>query len=183
MSKAFESNDDKLNKWGKIHKPHFYSYKDNKLQIANYYVHKIFNIPNFIMNMDNLVDLDITMNIEHIPDNIGNLINLKYLAIDCAHNYQSPVSNIPNSLFNLINLECLCILYTSITNIPKDIIKLQKLKICLLSNNLITDIPDEIYEIHNLGFINLYGNPMSESKVKFIENKVKFNYEFNKLLK
>lgn len=83
--------------------------------------------------------------IEELPIEIGNLINLKELSLDMTN-----ITSLPKEIGNLANLEVLSLDSTNITELPLEIAKLKKLKKLLMRNTEINTIPKEIQNMENL---------------------------------
>src|SRR2546422_134321 len=81
-----------------------------------------------------------------IPNEIGNLINLKELRLSF-----NKLKNIPNEIGNLINLTYLNLSNNKIGIFPQIIFKLKKLNYFKINKN---PIPNEIFEILNKGGLN-----------------------------
>jgi len=88
-------------------------------------------------------------NITILPESIGNLENLKSLAIT------SSLTNIPQSVGNLSNLEELYLGFTNAPSIPEQITNLTKLTYLYLAGNPFTSIPDNIGNLINLEYLNV----------------------------
>ncbi len=86
--------------------------------------------------------------IKTLPENIGNLINLKHLNLS-----YNKIENIPASIGNLTELEHLGIGSNEITQLPKEISNLKKLNFLGLPFNRFKEFPKEVLEldaVHNL---------------------------------
>ena len=95
-------------------------------------------------------------NLKTLPDEIGKLINLKYLYLS-----KNKLTSIPADIGNLINLHTLYLQYNNLTVLPKEICNLINLhKLYLSYNNLIT-MPVEIGNLINLKELHLAGNKLT----------------------
>lgn len=93
------------------------------------------------------VDLSFSSsNFGAIPEEIGNLINLKSLNLDNCQ-----ISTIPASIGNLTKLETLSLAYNNIEEIPDSIGNLINLKSLKLQYNKIKEVPNSLSSIPNLG--------------------------------
>lgn len=94
-------------------------------------------------------------NIESLPKEIGNLINLTTLILN--HNH---LTELPSSFSNLINLESLYLGNNNFTIFPKEIFKLSNLKTLYFFHNLLQTIPKEIEQLKNLQILHLNQNKL-----------------------
>ena len=81
-------------------------------------------------------------NIEHIPDSIGNLINLEILFLN-----NNQINILPDSFGNLINLQKINLDNNQITILPDSIGNLINLRDLYLTYNKIMILPNEILKI------------------------------------
>jgi hypothetical protein len=95
------------------------------------------------------------LELEELPDSLGNLASLKKLEL-----FNIGLKMIPKSIKNLKNLEELSIAYNPDLNLPDVLWKLKSLKILDLSNNNLKTIPESIERLENLQELHLYGNCM-----------------------
>ena len=102
---------------------------------------------------------DFTTVVGEIPESIGNLINLKELALDG----NKLTGRIPESIGNLTNLINLNLERNRLTGeIPKSISNLTKLTYLGLGNNQLSgEIPDNINNLKNLAGISLWDNQLN----------------------
>lgn len=92
-----------------------------------------------------------------IPEEIGNLFNLKYLRIiNCGF------KELPMELFNLISLEHIIFDNNKITKIPQEIGNLKKLKYLSLSGNEITNLPVQLFDLPKLGSLHCGNNKIDK---------------------
>jgi Leucine-rich repeat (LRR) protein len=111
-------------------------------------------IPNDIGNLVNLKKLILnTQNLSVIPESIGNLIHLEYLDIK-GNNIQI----IPESIGNLIHLKHLCINNNNLTSLPESIGKLINLEYLDIKNNDLTSLPESIGNLVNLKHLHIDNN-------------------------
>lgn len=89
-----------------------------------------------------------------IPDEFGNLINLKVLNLTKAYSLEQVTSKIKN----LTNLEEIRIGLTALKEVPEGIGALKKLKLLRMDNTAIVSIPDEIGELTSLEELDIHSN-------------------------
>lgn len=94
-------------------------------------------------------------NLIHVPFDIYNLKNLKWLGL--RHNL---ISDISSSISNLENLRELYLDYNNISIFPKEILQLKNLKVLSLNDNKLSSIPDDIIELQNLKELRVFNNPI-----------------------
>lgn len=127
--------------------------------------------------------------VTHIPENIGNLKNLKRVDLynfsssfpepigDCSSLSKlniifntSDVVSIPTKIGNLSNLDTLNVTASKVSNIPVTIGKLQKLKVLKVENQYLSSVPSSIGDLSNLVSFEVYGTytqlPSSIGKLK-----------------
>ena len=108
----------------------------------------------------------ITQKISEIPENIGQLTELSYLAIDKQNIITLPVSftqlssltllkisnnwltTLPEDFGNLINLNTLDLGYNQLESIPESIGSLENLEYLFLFNNQLTSLPETICNLN-----------------------------------
>lgn len=108
-----------------------------------------------------LQSLDIQTKIEHlsyIPEQIGNLKQLKRLSI-----LNVPFLEFPEWIFGLINLEYLRVRGCEITTVPYRIRNLSKLKTLRIENCELNVIPPGLKEMQNICYLSL-----TDTKIKAI---------------
>ena len=167
----------------------------------------------FAETLSNYSLIIIRTTVHNIPDNFNLMKNLTSLYLfndagrSCGYTYnhgiyayheyianRSLISEIPDCICELPKLSTIWISCASIKEINPNVSKLINLKelllVCLANahisepdDNLIEDVPDEIYELPKLENLYLKGNPISDSKIHFIEAKLMFNIEFKKIIK
>ena len=91
-------------------------------------------------------------NINRLPDEFGNLINLEILTIN--YNY---ITELPHTIKNLTKLYRIDLASNKIMTLQSEIFVLPLYELNLF-NNMITDIPPEIYNLGNTLMILLIGN-------------------------
>lgn len=124
---------------------------------------EIFDLPNLLR----LYIIGFSYNnypITKIPNEIGNLINLKELYI-----YNGIITELPNNMDKLKNLEILCVTHNQLKEIPNYICDLPSLKILDLSFNELTKLPNNIGNLKKLLKLNIGYNKITELP-KSIEN-------------
>ncbi|XP_050211863.1 disease resistance protein RPM1-like [Mercurialis annua] len=102
-----------------------------------------------ICKLQFLVVLRIFAVIESIPDEVGNLVNLKYLELAMCVN----LDNLPRTLGNLLKLQTLELSYSGkLRELPADVLELQQLRHLLLGdvNDLGVRVPKGIGKLVNL---------------------------------
>ncbi len=96
--------------------------------------------PEEILKLKNLESLAINNSYEVLPDEICNLVHLRYLYLPNAK-----VSRLPENIGNLQELEILCIWGTAIKQLPESCLRLSKLKSIYLTRSIFEKIlPPEI---------------------------------------
>ena len=108
-----------------------------------------------------LQSLDIQTKIDHlsyIPEQIGNLKQLKRLSI-----LNVPFLEYPEWIFGLINLEYLRVRGCEITTVPYGIRNLSKLKTLRIENCELNVIPPGLKEMQNIFYLSL-----TDTKIKAI---------------
>ena len=134
-------------------------------------------------NIQGTDSLDLSLNnfSDSIPQEICNLVNLRYLNL--SQNNLTGV--IPPEIGNLMNLEVLNLSQNNLTGvIPPEIGNLLNLKsLHLQENQLIEEIPDEIGNLDSLNLLFLYQNQLSGQIPEGICNLSfdfsSFNSQFN----
>ena len=106
---------------------------------------EIEEIPKEIGNLINLRNLSLGNRIEKIPKEIGNLTNLRKLYLS-----NNQIKGIPKEIGNLISLQELHLDRNQIKEIPREIGKLVGLRQLYLDDNPIREIPKEIRNLKNL---------------------------------
>jgi Leucine-rich repeat (LRR) protein len=81
--------------------------------------------------------------IKEIPEEIGNLLNLKYFYIYC-----NSLTSLPKTIGNLINLNYLDVKENKIKEIPEEIEHLNNLTQLNISNNSLTKLPNTIKNMY-----------------------------------
>lgn len=96
--------------------------------------------------------------IEHISENISNMVNLKTLGLP-----ENRINSISERLTSLVNLEALFLNDNSLVTFPFDIRNMVRLEILDLSNNMIWDPVN----IENTDVLTVYldGNPFLEDEI------------------
>jgi len=108
-----------------------------------------------IANFSKLEYLDLGDNydLQTLPENIGELKNLKILRLSvCA------LKKLPESFCELRELQVLQLEHNKLKKLPENIGKLMKLRNLDLEANDLTSLPEEIVNLTNLSFINLSRN-------------------------
>jgi len=116
---------------------------------------KFFNIglkmfPRQIFQLKDLETLHLIENmIEMIPDEIGELIQLKNLTISGYYS-RSPLKSLPETIGKLINLETLNVRTNRLTSLPDSLGRLVNLKVLDIGNNNIRTFPSWIKNLTQL---------------------------------
>lgn len=120
------------------------------LKIINLNNNKFTVFPKELLSLEKLESLAINCNFEVLPDEICNLIHLKYLFLPEAN-----ISYLPDNIGNLQELEVLCIWGTKINHLPNSCQKLKKIKSLYLTKSIFDKIlPPEIISQSPLEVIN-----------------------------
>ena len=137
---------------------HFISIKEYKLALCGLKVKIGLNSIKTLEEICSADSIAVRGNqIEEIPKEIGNLINLRKLQLPF-----SQIKEIPKEIGNLRNLRLLDLSFNQIKEIPKEIGNLTDLRRLLLKNNQIKEIPKEIGNLTNLEVLNLKNNQIKE---------------------
>ncbi|KAF2320543.1 hypothetical protein GH714_028156 [Hevea brasiliensis] len=72
--------------------------------------------------------LDLFGNIDNLPDEVGNLVHLRYLGLSCTL-----IKNLPDTIGNLQKLRTLEVESTNLHQLPKEILKITQLRHLLLN--------------------------------------------------
>ena len=108
-----------------------------------------------ISNLVLLEDLDLGSNkITRLPNDLHQLVNLKYLSLDRNFN----LGFIPENIGDLSNLERLIFSSCNIHHIPASIFKLKKLKLLYLKHNKIETLPEKWSSLQTLKTLHLSYN-------------------------
>ncbi|MBU0764301.1 MAG: leucine-rich repeat domain-containing protein [Bacteroidetes bacterium] len=116
-------------------------------------------IPGEIGNLKNLEILKLcySLNLDSLPDQIGELGKLWYLNLSVTG-----IKKLPPSIRKLNGLLELIMSQTALAQIPEGIIYLKKLKLLEMNENSITEIPDYICELENLEKLLLSSNKIGK---------------------
>jgi hypothetical protein len=135
-----------------------------------------------IYNIENTKVLMIRTIDQIIPENIGKLVNLKFLMIEYNHNiislpnsignltnltqlvisYNKNLLELPESIGNLTNLTRLLITYNrNLKTLPESIGNLEKLTELDLDENQLTSLPNSIGNLKELKRLNLRENQLT----------------------
>ncbi|KAJ1405856.1 P-loop containing nucleoside triphosphate hydrolase [Sesbania bispinosa] len=85
-------------------------------------------------------------NLKHVPDNLGNLIHLKYLSFKC----HTKITSLPKSIGKLHNLETLITVGTNMNKMPNEISKLKKLRHLQANSVSLIELKDNIGGMESL---------------------------------
>lgn len=111
-------------------------------------------IPQHIDQLVNLRTLALDGPIESISPALGSLVLLESLEL-------SALGDLPDELGNLINLRFLNLSDSSFDRFPEWITRLERLEMLVLRGCGLTEIPDTIRNLQNLESIDLSGNDLS----------------------
>ena len=89
----------------------------------------------------------------NLPNEIGNLINLKNLTL-----YNNELTSIPNEIGNLTNLTVLVLSNNKLKALPNEIGNLTKLTNFFSSHNQLKSLPNEFSKLVNLNQVDLASN-------------------------
>lgn len=92
-------------------------------------------------------------NLTILPESIGELIQLKVLAL-----YANRLTTLPESIGNLTQLQELDLAGNELTTLPESIIKLTQLQKLFLSSNKLTTLPESISNLMQLQRLDLDDN-------------------------
>ena len=113
-------------------------------------------IPDNIGNITNLKRLYIFHNpVRNLPESIGKLPSLEYINIQNTH-----LSSLPLSLANNYNLIDISLLGNRITRLPDIFDSMQNLQTLNLAYNNLTSLPPSIANLPRLAFLDLTGNKL-----------------------
>lgn len=110
-----------------------------------------------------------------LPEEIGNLINLKFLELGSSSHSEILLNNlteIPSEIGNLTELTHLYLQFNSLTELPAQIGKLKKLKELKLGGNDLSSLPKEIGELGNLEVLTVWMNDLKSIpiEIKYLTN-------------
>ncbi|MEY8338171.1 COR domain-containing protein [Lachnospiraceae bacterium 62-35] len=116
--------------------------------------------PKEILSLEKLESLAIDFNFKTLPDEICNLVHLKYLYFPKAN-----ISYLPDDIGNLQELEVLCIWGTKVNRLPDSCQKLKKIKSLYLTKSIFEKIiPPEIISQSPLEVINYIVRYQNDTK-------------------
>ena len=98
----------------------------------------------------------INQQLTQLPDNIGQLANLKQLYLEWNN-----LTSLPSSFSQLLNLENLAISNNWLTALPNDFGDLFELSFLDLGYNQITEIPESIGNLQNIEYLWLFNNQLT----------------------
>ena len=144
----------------------------------------------FICDNQHIIGLNIGWKeLDLLPENIGNLINLRFLDLS-----QNKLESLPESFGKLRALEELNLngtwstnddkpLYNEISELPKSFCELKKLKIFKCENNGLRSLPDNLGQVSQLTEVNLSQNRLSKipESIGELSNLKSLNLNSNKI--
>ena len=144
----------------------------------------------FICDNQHIIGLNIGWKeLDLLPENIGNLINLRFLDLS-----QNKLESLPESFGKLRALEELNLngtwstnddkpLYNEISELPKSFCELKKLKIFKCENNGLRSLPDNLGQVSQLTEVNLSQNRLSKipESIGELSNLEYLNLNSNKI--
>ncbi|MBP6732823.1 MAG: leucine-rich repeat domain-containing protein [Chitinophagales bacterium] len=132
--------------------------KEQKLVTLSLSNFNIQELPEEIGELVNLTSLDLKFNqLELLPSSISNLRNLRKL-----HLSNNNFKVFPEAILGLENLQHLCLGDNQISSIPEGITRLEKLNEFILPRNLLTSLPKTITELSYLEHLCLGGNKLTQ---------------------
>jgi Leucine-rich repeat (LRR) protein len=110
----------------------------------------------FIMKNRQIQELSVgEVNLQQLPESIGNLKNLKKI-----HIISTSLSSLPDSFKNLASLEELNLSENNFSTLPDVIGKLSSLKKLWLDWNPLKNLPDSLGELNNLQLLTMFDNQL-----------------------
>lgn len=104
-----------------------------------------------------MTDLDLSeMGITELPVEIGQLVNLHRLHVNC-----NQLTALPESIGQLVNLHVLHLGENQLSELPESIGKLANLQQLWLGDCQLTALPESIGQLANLRDVRLYGNRLT----------------------
>lgn len=117
-----------------------------------------YNKPNFTIGKRNIKALNlINLNLERLPDSIGNLTDLEILYLD-----SNKLTSIPSSIRRLKFLRELRLVDNHLSSLPKTMSELKSLKILNLDGNNFDFIPELIKNFKSLKYLDISNNPIKK---------------------
>jgi Leucine-rich repeat (LRR) protein len=123
------------------------------------------NLKIALRNKSEVVFLNLSeKNLSSLPENIGELKNLKVLNLD-----RNAIKNFPESFWELEQLEVLILSRNGLDYLPKEIGRLKNLKKLYISRNNLSSLPNSITELKGLKRIDASFNKLSDKDGEFIK--------------
>ncbi len=132
------------------------------------------------------------LQINHLPDNVGELKGIKILylhqnalrflpatfalltQIDTLNLDKNELTQFPAVLTDMPRLASLSLANNQLTNLPANIDKMQALQTLNLYNNQITDLPEAIFNLPALRSLNIGGGNPVAKKMKVLQAKMPY---------
>jgi len=116
-----------------------------------------------------------------LPSEIGNLTNLRFLNLS-----KNSLMSLPPEIGNLTNLRRLYLEHNSLTSLPSEIGNLTSLEYLISIDNSLTSLPSEIGNLTSLKKLYLYTNSITKLPTEILKIKNKLgiderSYEINNM--
>ena len=147
---------------------------------------KIMSLPSDFNSLNSLEVLSLgrNFNLRKLPENIGDLINLKRIAVNSCQ-----LSTLPESITQLKNLEALICNVNDLTSLPADWSEMKYLKVLNFERNKIETLPASLLKIESLerlelGFNCLLGEIFANKQLPIggLTSLIKLDLMYNDLL-
>lgn len=126
-------------------------------------------LPDSFSNLNKLTDLNLTLDpiIEHLPDNFGDLINLRTIKLNNIENIRHQLKNVwarnklrnlPASFAKLGQLKELDIYALKIKELPDDIGNLTNLVSLRVEKTYLESLPDSLFDLKKLRHLDIKEN-------------------------
>lgn len=126
------------------------------------------HLPDNVGDLYNLKMLNLCANaLQVIPESIGKLQRLQYLNLD-----SNQLTFLPINLGQLTQLEWLELGQNKLETLPESIGQLKSLRYLNLKGNQLQDLPQSFYELRNLTELYLGDNLLPASSVQYLQNRM-----------